>query len=141
MYLNILTKYADSILDLIDKDYKIIKHRLYRNHTSIVGNGFVKVITLLIRDISKLGRDLSRVIIIDNLPENFRLQNNNGLAIKTWNEDMKDTQLSDFQKILTDIYVLKVPDVRNVIKRIREDLIKTKNNMNPYSSIDISKYL
>jgi TFIIF-interacting CTD phosphatase-like protein len=81
------------------------------------------------------------VIIIDNLPENFRLQNNNGLAIKTWNEDMKDSQLSDFLKILTDIYVLKVPDVRNVIKRIREDLIKTKNNMNPYSSIDISKYL
>jgi len=127
--------YADSILDVIDKDYSIIKHRLYRNHTSIVGNGFVK-------DISKIGRDLSRILIIDNLPENFKLQPNNGLAIKTWNEDMKDTQLVDLEKILTDIYNRRVPDIRVVIRKIKEEINRSnKNAFNPYLNIDISKYL
>ena len=137
----ITVQYADSILDIIDKDYKLIKHRLYRNHTSIVGNGFVKVISNLTRDISKLGRDLSKVIIIDNLPENFKLQNNNGLAIKTWNEDMKDTQLIDLLKILKDIYIMRVPDVRIIIKKMREDAIKAKNILNPYANVEISKYM
>ena len=114
---------------------------MYRNHTSIVGNGFVKVISDLIRDISKLGRDLSKVIIIDNLPENFKLQNNNGFAIRTWNEDMKDTQLIDLLKILKDIYIMRVPDVRLIIKKMREDVGKTKNILNPYSNVDISKYM
>ncbi len=39
-------------------------------------------------------------MIIDNLPENFKLQPNNGFGIRTWNEDIKDTQLYDLGKIL-----------------------------------------
>lgn len=136
-----IIQYADSILDIIDKDYKLIKYRLYRNHTSIVGNGFVKVISLLNRDISKLGRDLSKVIIIDNLAENFRLQINNGLAIRTWNDDMKDSQLVDLMKILQDIHSMRIPDVRVIIKKIKEDLSKTKNTLNPYTNIEISKLI
>ena len=81
------------------------------------------------------------MIIIDNLPENFRLQINNGLGIRTWNEDMKDTQLVDLLKILQDIITYKVTDVRMIIKKIREEITKSKNTLNPYSSIDISKYI
>jgi len=116
--------YADSILDVIDKDNRIFKHRMYRNHTSIVGNGFVK-------DISKLGRDLSKVIIIDNLPENFKLQNNNGFEIKTWTEDMKDTQLADLQRILQDMHNLRVPDVRVIVKKIKEEIHRNKKCSEP----------
>ena len=35
--------YADNILDILDKDKNLIKHRLYRHHTSISGMSFVKV--------------------------------------------------------------------------------------------------
>ena len=52
------------------------------------------------QDLSKIGRDLATSIIIDNLPENFKLQQNNGFEIRTWNEDVKDTQLGDLTKIL-----------------------------------------
>ncbi len=88
---------------------------------------------------SKLGRDLSKVIIIDNIPENFRFQPNNGLAIKTWNNDMKDTQLLELKNILKDFYVYEVKDVRLVIKGIHEDLFRMKNKS--YGNIDVAKFL
>jgi CTD small phosphatase-like protein 2 len=123
-------------LDILDKDKTLIKHRLYRNHTSISGISFVK-------DLSKIGRDLSKVIIIDNLPDNFKLQQNNGFFIKTWNEDMKDTQLFDFAILLKDLYELKVPDVRIINKKIKDEVLKRskKNILNPYANIDLSKLL
>ncbi len=52
---------------------------------------------------SKLGRDLSKVVMIDNLTENFKSQPNNGLTIKTWTDDMNDNELVCLHKILTGI--------------------------------------
>ena len=51
--------YADWVLDNLDTN-KIISYRLYRQHA--VRNGAV-----FIKDMSKLGRDLSKVIIVDNV--------------------------------------------------------------------------
>lgn len=75
--------------------------------------------------------------MIDNMPENFKLQPLNGLWIKTWNEDMKDSQLLDLLKILKDIYSLQPSDVRVFIKKIKDEVTKRlgKNSSNPYSSI------
>lgn len=43
---------------------------------------------------------MSKILIIDNLPENFKFQPNNGLYIKTWTEDMADEWLVSLAKIL-----------------------------------------
>ena len=40
------------------------------------------------------------MIIVDNIPENFKLQANNGLMCKTWNDNLSDMQLEDLYKIL-----------------------------------------
>jgi CTD small phosphatase-like protein 2 len=55
---------------------------------------------LILRDLSKLGRDLSKTIMIDNIPNNFRNQSDNGFAIKTWTDDIKDSHLFDLLQIL-----------------------------------------
>lgn len=55
--------YANWVLDNFDKK-KLIDHRLFRYHAVRIGNLFIK-------DLSRIGRDLSRVIIIDNVAENF----------------------------------------------------------------------
>lgn len=55
--------YADWVLDQIDKE-KHITYRLYRQHALPYGPIFVK-------DLSRIGRDLSRTIIVDNVAENF----------------------------------------------------------------------
>eukprot|EP00347_Sterkiella_histriomuscorum_P022565 403338002 len=67
--------YADWVLDQIDKE-KHITYRLYRQHAFPYGHIFVK-------DLSRIGRDLSRTIIVDNVAENFQLQPDNGIFIKS----------------------------------------------------------
>ena len=127
--------YADSILDIIDPSKKLIKYRLYRHHISICGMAFVK-------DLTKLGRNLNRCIIIDNLADNFKLQPNNGIQCDTWNDDMKDTQLNDLDIILTKIIEKKPQDIKPIIKKLNEEVNKkTKNNMNinPFKELDVNR--
>ena len=132
-----LKDYADSILDILDPNKILINYRLYRHHTSLSGITFCK-------DLSKIGRDLSRTLIIDNLADNFKLQPSNGILIGTWIDDMKDTQLNDLGKILKILVSKKPNDVRPIIKKFKEDMNKKmRNNMNinPFKGVDITKYI
>jgi Dullard-like phosphatase family protein len=127
--------YADSILDIIDPNKKLINHRLYRQHISIREMCFVK-------DLSKLGRNLNRCLIIDNLAENFKFQQNNGIQCSTWNDDMKDTQLYDLDIILTKIIEKKPQDIKPIIKKLNEEVnkkMKNNANLNPFKDIDVNK--
>ena len=126
-------EYADNILNILDVDNNIIKYRLYRQHITILGCSIYK-------DLSKLGRDLSRVIIIDNLRDNFKVQPNNGIFIKTWTNDINDIQFKDLLKILKDIVNYNVTDVRTIIQKMNEEIKISKNIINPYSNINIAKY-
>jgi TFIIF-interacting CTD phosphatase-like protein len=84
-------------------------------------------------------------MIVDNIPENFKSQPNNGLTIKTWYDDIKDNQLLDilhilkglYYHLLLDIYLLRVPDVRNIIKKVKDYYTKEKT----YSNVDITLYI
>ena len=127
-------EYADNILNLLDINDNLIKYRLYRQHTTIMGCNVFK-------DLTKLGRDLNKLIIIDNLKDNFKLQPNNGLFIKTWTSDVNDNQFYDLGRILKDIVLLDVKNVRPVIEKINDDIKISRNIINPYSNIDIKKIL
>ena len=59
-----LKDYADWILNDLDRS-GYISHRLYRDHTKCRSGVYIK-------DLSKLGRDLTKTIIIDNIEENFQ---------------------------------------------------------------------
>jgi CTD small phosphatase-like protein 2 len=54
----------------------------------------------MIKDLSKLGRDLTKTLIVDNIAENFKYQQENGIKIKSWYDDMEDTALYLLQPIL-----------------------------------------
>jgi len=84
--------YADWVLDQIDAK-KRISYRLYRQHASPTGMVFVK-------DLSKIGRPLNKTIIVDNVAENFSLQPDNGIFIKSWFDDMSDTALLELAPLL-----------------------------------------
>ena len=126
--------YADNILNMIDIDNRIIKYRLYRQHCTILGCSLYK-------DLSKIGRDLSKVIIIDNLKENFKLQPNNGIFIKTWTNDINDVQLKDLLVILKDIVSLKVNDVRTIIQKMNDEIKLGRNIIRPYGNINVAKLI
>ena len=111
--------YADTILDIIEqkKNTKYFSGRLYREHTIQIGQKYIK-------DLSKLGRDLSKTLIVDNLPHSFKLQRENGILIKSFFADNKnDKVLFELQRILINIFYDKT-DVRKSIIKYREDILK-----------------
>lgn len=110
-----IQSYADWILDRID-DSGIIKHRLYREHVSQRRGG------VYIKDLSLLGRDIDRMIIVDNNPDNFQLQPENGIFIKSWFGDVGDTALLKLAPILRDVGLSASTDVRVSLARVRESL-------------------
>ena len=99
-----LNDYADCILNDFDRQC-YVSHRLYRDHTKL-RNG------VHIKDLSKLGRNLQRTIIIDNIQENFMAQPDNGLHIKGWYNDPADRELDKLLSFLKGLVNKKVPDVR-----------------------------
>ena len=110
------SEYADPILNIIDKKKIIFDKILYRQHTIIMDNIFVK-------DLSKLGRDLSKVIIIDNMPQNFKLQKENGIFIKSFNGDnKKDSTLFDLIPILKKITENNENDVRVELNKMKNEI-------------------
>ena len=109
-------EYADPLIDAIEKKIKYFDFRLYRHHTIIYENEFVK-------DIGKLGRPMNKLIIVDNLPQNFRLQKENGIMIKPfWGEDKYDTTLYELGIILNKI-ANEFYDTRKGINEYRNDIL------------------
>jgi CTD small phosphatase-like protein 2 len=108
--------YADSILDSIDKNNIYFEKRLYRQHTVFINDTFVK-------DLSKLGRDLSKVIILDNRPQNYSLQKDNGIFIRSFYGDNKyDNALINLIPILKNIAKSPYNDVRKELKKLSEEI-------------------
>ena len=109
-------EYADPILDEIEINQFYFDYRLYREHTIIFNNDFIK-------DLSRLGRDLSKVIIVDNMPQNFRLQKENGIFIKAfWGDDIYDTALYDLGDILEKI-ALSYKDLRKGLIYYKDEIL------------------
>ena len=59
-----------------------------------------------------IGRNLKKVIIVDNLKENFCWQKENGIQIKEFNDDPEDEELLRLADILTHIANSGTEDVR-----------------------------
>ena len=118
-----VSKYADPLLDIIDKE-KYCKFRLFREHCTPINTCYVK-------EIKKLGRDLKDVVIVDNSPMSYALNPENGLPILTWFEDKDDRELYNISSILE--FLSFVPDVRSYIRQfVVNDEISYNNVINVF---------
>ena len=61
-------EHADFILNVLDPERQHIQHRLYRQHTVVTEEG------VYLKDLARLGRDLRKTIIVDNIADNFERQ-------------------------------------------------------------------
>jgi TFIIF-interacting CTD phosphatase-like protein len=72
-----------------------------------------------VKDLSKLGRPLSDVILVDNSPLSSLFQPENALTCSTWYEDKNDRELLQLIPILEKL--ARVPDVRAVIPLLKKE--------------------
>ena len=123
-------EYAKILINLIDTK-NVCSHKLYREQCTYEN-------FLYIKDLKKLGRDLKDIIIIDNSPNSYSLNKENGIPISTWLDDENDRELYDLVQILE--FLSYVDDVRTFIPKFvlgdeisffaSMDIIKKYKNFN-----------
>ena len=127
IFTNATQDYANLLIDNIEENKIYFVHRLYRQHTMIKDNDFVK-------DLSRIGRPLDKIIIVDSMPQNFRLQKENGINIKAfWGEDIYDSALIDLAPILINI-AKEGGDLRKGLKKYRNEIVeKVTSNISKHN--------
>ncbi|KAF5475210.1 hypothetical protein F2P56_007040 [Juglans regia] len=100
--------YAKQLLDVLDPAGKLISRRVYREACIFADGSYTK-------DLTVLGVDLAKVAIIDNSPQVFRLQVNNGIPIKSWFDDSSDSALISLLPFLETL--VDADDVRPIIAK------------------------
>ncbi|KAJ6791980.1 CTD small phosphatase-like protein 2 isoform X1 [Iris pallida] len=100
--------YAEQLLDILDPEKNLISHRLYRESCTFSNGNCTK-------DLTVLGLDLAKVAIVDNTPQVFQLQVNNGIPIKSWFDDPSDEALIALLPFLETL--VDADDVRPIIEK------------------------
>jgi carboxy-terminal domain RNA polymerase II polypeptide A small phosphatase len=81
MFTASIRKYAMPIFRKLDKNRQT-KGMLFREHCTIDPKT-----QYMVKDLSKLGRNIEKVIIIDNSPNSYYYHPENSLPSKTWTKD------------------------------------------------------
>ncbi|XP_057708681.1 CTD small phosphatase-like protein 2 [Corythoichthys intestinalis] len=104
-----LSKYADPVSDVLDK-WGAFRSRLFREACVFHKGNYVK-------DLSHLGRDLNKVIIIDNSPASYIFHPDNAVPVVSWFDDTSDSELLDLIPFFERLS--NVDDIYDVLKEQR----------------------
>lgn len=105
-----LAKYADPVADLLDK-WGVFRARLFRESCVFHRGNYVK-------DLSRLGRDLAHVVIIDNSPASYIFHPDNAVPCQSWFDDMQDTELLDLIPFFESL--AQVDNVYSVLRNMTD---------------------
>ena len=105
-----ISLYADPLLDLLDKE-GVIAARLFRQHCTRYKGCYVK-------DLSKIGRPMHELLIVDNSAKSYMFQRENAIASDTWISDRKCVQLEEMADYLESI--ADASDLRDHTQRWNE---------------------
>lgn len=109
--------YSHTIINYIQQGRKLFDVNLYREHCALIGKKFIK-------DISRIGRDMKRIIMIDDLPANLEKFKSNGILILPYEgeEQSNDRVLYELKKLLILFYKLGYDDIRFALKQYQDDI-------------------
>ncbi|XP_078054789.1 CTD small phosphatase-like protein 2-A [Mustelus asterias] len=106
LFTTAIKDYADKLLDILDPQRRLVRHRLYRKHCICVQGNYVRELTIL-------GRDMAKTVVVDSSAETFtcrqetqqqlpeirnvehgrKIEIANRVKIKSWFKDPKDREL------------------------------------------------
>lgn len=103
-----LQTYADPMIDWLEQGKRIFCKRFYRSDCIQDKDG-----ESYIKDLSVLGDDLARVVLVDNSPTSYALQRYNAIGIEGWISDPSDRSLLHLLPLLEALR--QTSDVRSVL--------------------------
>uniref|UniRef100_A0A915Q7C9 protein-serine/threonine phosphatase n=1 Tax=Setaria digitata TaxID=48799 RepID=A0A915Q7C9_9BILA len=107
-----LAKYADPVADFLDKR-GVFRARLFRESCVFHKGNYVK-------DLTRLGRDLKKVIIVDNSPASYAFHPDNAIPVQTWFDDANDVELLDIIPVLEQL--AEVDSIYTVLRNSNDDM-------------------
>lgn len=110
--------YADPMIDWLERERKYFRRRFYRQHCTSTGSGYVK-------DLSKVDGDLSRIVIIDNSPVSYSMHDDNAISIEGWISDPSDHSLLHLIPLLNALRY--TTDVRSLLSLKRGEALFESN--------------
>ena len=110
-------EYSEQLCKEIESSRKYFDYNLYREHNILMGNNFIK-------DISRIGRDMKKIIIVDKNIENIKSTPQNGILIKPYYGEINknDTVLFELKKLLVLFHKMGYEDLRVAIKNYASDI-------------------
>jgi Dullard-like phosphatase family protein len=106
-----LSKYADPVLDLLDV-HKVVHHRLFRESCSCFKGSYVK-------DMGRMGRDLTKIMILDNSPHSYAFNPENAVPCESWFNDYEDTELNELIAVFEQLADSSVEDVMAALEKMK----------------------
>ncbi|XP_029974500.1 carboxy-terminal domain RNA polymerase II polypeptide A small phosphatase 2 isoform X2 [Salarias fasciatus] len=104
-----LAKYADPVTDLLDHR-GVFRARLFRESCVFHQGCYVK-------DLSLLGRDLHKTLILDNSPASYIFHPNNAVPVASWFDDVDDAELLHLLPLFEELS--RTEDVYEGLDRLR----------------------
>ncbi|GBB89218.1 hypothetical protein RclHR1_01590023 [Rhizophagus clarus] len=101
-----MPEYADPVIDWLDPNKNLICNRFFRQSCTNRNGAYIKDLTIV-------EPDLSKVCLIDNSPISYAMQQENGIAIEGWISDPHDEALLDLLPFLDALRFTE--DVRSIL--------------------------
>jgi TFIIF-interacting CTD phosphatase-like protein len=120
-------EYSEQLLSQIESSRKYFDYNLYREHNILKDNKLVK-------DISKIGRDMKKTLLVDKLYDNIKSTPQNGILIKPYygESNKNDSVLFELKKLLILFQKIGYEDLTIAIKNYAND-IKYKITLDNYN--------
>ncbi|XP_013862738.1 CTD small phosphatase-like protein 3 [Austrofundulus limnaeus] len=108
-------EYAEKILEILDPQRKLFRHRLYQDDCACVLGHYVK-------DLGILGRDLAKTVVLDNASHTYPYHLMNTVPIKSWTGAPEDREL---QKLIPYMEKLATAeDFQEVLKKRKDHFLR-----------------
>ena len=110
-------EYSEQLLSEIESSRKYFDYNLYREHNILKDNKLVK-------DISKIGRDMKKTLLVDKLYDNIKSTPQNGILIKPYygETNKNDSVLFELKKLLILFQKIGYEDLTIAIKNYANDI-------------------